>query len=145
VYTVQKCVCSVYTLQVHISTTCSIVILFTGRGSQSPTLQEVLYLNWKFLFDFHNFDLCDVFQESNFDVKWDLPVLYQNLDHKLSLSHFKRSNKNLSFIMKSSNNYDRHILIFHFGFERSCFVILYQILTLEKLTHLNVYVYHILV
>ena len=132
----------IYTLQVCIFTTCSIVIHFIGCSSQSPNLEKFIL---EFCVWFPKFRFARIFQGCNFGVKWDLPVQYQSLNHIYVSLTFKWSNRNLRFIMKSSNNYNLDVLIFHFGFERNCCVILYQILTVEKLTNLNVYVYHILV
>jgi hypothetical protein len=58
-----------YTQQVHISTS-DAVIHYRARGCQSPNLQAMHCLEGNFVFDLHN-----IIQEHNSDVKWDFPAL----------------------------------------------------------------------
>ena len=49
------------TLQVHISTTCSIVIHYIGCGSQSPNLQEILCFIFGILYLICTISICATF------------------------------------------------------------------------------------
>ena len=55
-----------------------IVIHNVGWGYQSTNA----VLNGHFVFDLRIFDVCNVSQEHNFAIKWDLPVFYYDIYFK---------------------------------------------------------------
>ena len=70
--------CSVYTLHVHMSSS-GLVIHYIGRG-QSSKPEEISVFQM---------GICDIFQEHNDGVKWDLPILQCCLMGILCLSKYE--------------------------------------------------------